>query len=157
MSAAKPTSAATPVSSTSTDSGDNQFSLSDHENKTHVTLSLVEGGPVRVNSSPGPALQYQGAEGTLSFSGEQVVTETTALGQMFTVTLNIVPDLRTLKFSLILPSVTNKAGSRKQSFQTIAVKAQVHTTLTGTLPPGANTSYEVIKMHGTAEKLAIAL
>jgi hypothetical protein len=153
MSAAKPSAA----TSTSTDSSDNQFKLSDHENKTNVTLSLIKGGPVTLDSSPGPTLQYRGIEGTLSFSGKQVVTETTALGQMFTVTLNIVPDLRTLKFSLILPSVTNKAGDRTQDFHTIAIKAQVHTTLTGTLPPGANTSYEVIKMHGTAEKLPVAL
>lgn len=150
-------SAATPVSSASTDSGDNQFKLSDHDSNTQVTLNLQKGGPLSPGSSPGPALQYQGVEGTHSFSGEQIVTETTALGKMFTVILNIVPDLRTLKFTLVLPPVINKTGAQKQHFQTIAIKSQVHTTLIGAPPPGANTSYEVMRMHGTAEKVEVAL
>ena len=137
---------------------DNQFKLSDHENETRVTLTLVAGGPIVQGAPPanGPVLQYEGAEGTLSFSGSQIVTENTALGAMYTVTLNIVPDLRTLSFTLVLPPVINKTDS-PQPFKTIAIKWERHTTLVGPPPTGAELSYSVIKMHGTAERVFIGL
>jgi hypothetical protein len=136
---------------------DNQFKLSDHENETRVTLTLEAGGPIVVGApAKGPVLQYEGPEGTLSFSGTQIVTENTALGAMYTVTLNIVPDLRTLSFTLVLPPVTNKTDS-PQPFKTIAVKWERHTTLVGPPPTGTELSYSVIKMHGTAERVFIGL
>lgn len=156
MSAATPSSPA-PAASASTQASDNQFKLSSHDGSTQVTLNLEQGGPLSPGSTPGPSIQYQGSEGSLSFSGEQIVTETTGLGKMFTVILNVVPDLRTLKFTLVLPSVTHKAGAEKQHFETIAIKAQVHTSLIGTPPAGANTSFEVMKMRGTAEAVPVAL
>ena len=95
-------------------------------------------------------------EGTLSFSGEQIVAETNALGKTFTVTLNIVPDLRTLLFTLVLPPVTHKAGERTQAFDTIAIKSERHTSLTGKpTNPGAATTYVVVKMHGTAATVEV--
>jgi len=95
-------------------------------------------------------------EGTLSFSGEQITAETNALGKTFTVTLNIVPDLRTLLFTLVLPPVTHKAGERTQAFDTIAIKSERHTSLTGQpTNPGAATTYVVVKMHGTAATVEV--
>ena len=136
---------------------DNQFKLSDHENETRVTLNLDAGGPIILGvPRQAPILQYEGPEGTLTFSGDQVVTQSTALGTLYTVTLNIVPDLRTLSFTLVLPPVINKTNS-PQPFKTIAVKWERHTTLVGPPPTGAELSYSVIKMHGTAERVAIPL
>ncbi|HMJ61384.1 MAG TPA: hypothetical protein VK493_06450, partial [Bryobacteraceae bacterium] len=60
----------TPVSSIVAPSTDNQFILSDYEKKTKVTLKLQKGGPlVQGSAAQGPTLQYEGVEGTLSFSG----------------------------------------------------------------------------------------
>jgi hypothetical protein len=146
----------TPVSKVA-ESGDNQFKLSDHEKKTHVTLNLQTHGPlVQGQTVQGPTLEYKGVEGTFSFSGEQIVTETSALGKMFTVTLNVVPDLRTLLFTLLLPSVTHKAGDSKQAFDTIAIKSERHTSIQGPpTKPGASTTYTCLKMHGTAAKVQV--
>jgi hypothetical protein len=153
MSAATPT----PVSSIVASSTDNQFTLSDHDKKTHVTLKLQKGGPlVQGSTAQGPTLQYQGVEGTFSFSGEQIVTDTNALGKTFTVTLNIVPDLRTLLFTLVLPPVTHMTGERTQAFDTIAIKSEHHTSLQGKpTNPGAATTYVVLKMHGTAASVEV--
>ena len=142
---------------TSSQPADNQFKLSDHENETRVTLNLDAGGPINLGAPrQAPILQYEGPEGTLTFSGDQVVTQSAALGTLYTVTLNIVPDLRTLSFTLVLPPVINKTNS-PQPFKTIAVKWERHTTLVGPPPTGAELSYSVIKMHGTAERVAIPL
>ena len=137
-------------------SGDNQFELSDHEKKTHVTLNLQIHGPlVKGSVAKAPTLEYRGVEGTFTFSGEQVTVETSELGKMYTVTLNIVPDLRTLLFTLVLPPVVHKSGEAKQAFDTIAIKSERHTSLTGTPNPGAATTYTCLKMHGTAAKVEV--
>jgi hypothetical protein len=153
MSAPTPTPAPSIVAS----SGDNQFKLSDHEKKTHVTLNLETHGPlVQGSTAQAPTLQYDGVEGTFSFSGEQVAVETSALGKMFTVTLNIVPDLRTLLFTLLLPSVTHQAGEPKQAFDTLAIKSERHSSIQGPpANPGAATTYTCLKMHGTAAKVQV--
>lgn len=147
----------TPVASIAATSGDNQFKLSDHDKKTHVTLNLQTHGPlVQGSTAQAPTLQYEGVEGTFTFSGEQVTVETSALGKMFTVTLNIVPDLRTLLFTLLLPPVIHKTGERKQAFDTIAIKSERHTSIQGPpTNPGAGTTYTSLKMHGTAAKVEV--
>lgn len=144
---------------TAVQGSDNQFKLSDYEKRTHVTLNLQKAGPLAPGTSAqGPVIEYKGAEGTLSFSGEQIITETTALGKMFTVTLNVVPDLRTLKFTLLLPDVIHKAGAATQAFETVAIKAEHHTSLSGAPNvTGANPTYTALKMHGTASKVQVPL
>src|SRR6185503_2297477 len=153
MSAPTTTPAATIVASP----GDNQFKLSDHEKKTHVTLNLQTHGPlVQGSTAQAPTLQYDGVEGTFTFSGQQVTVETSALGKMYTVTLNVVPDLRTLLFTLVLPPVIHKSGEAKQAFDTIAIKSERHTSIQGPpTTPGAATTYTCLKMHGTAAKVEV--
>jgi len=135
----------------------NQFTLQAHDSKTSVTLNLDRRGPlIQGSDTEAPSLDYQGVEGTLSFSGQQIVTETTTLGRMFTVTLNIVPDLRSLSFTLLLPLVTHAADTPAQAFETIAIKSEHHLSLGGSpTTAGSNTSYAVLKMHGTARKVAV--
>jgi hypothetical protein len=147
----------TPVASTTATSGDNQFKLSDHEKKTHVTLNLQAHGPlVQGATAQAPTLEYEGVEGTFTFSGQQVTVETSALGKMYTVTLNVVPDLRTLLFTLLLPPVTHKSGETKQAFDTIGIKSERHTSIQGKpTNPGAATTYTCLKLHGTAAKVQV--
>ncbi len=136
---------------------DNQFTLRAHDNKTSVTLDLDRRGPlVQGSDTQGLSIQYQGVEGTHSFSGQQIVTETTSLGKMFTVTLNIVPDLRSLSFTLLLPAVIHAPDTPAQAFETIAIKAEHHTSLQANpTTPGSNPSYTVMKMHGIAKKVEV--
>ncbi len=138
---------------------DNQFKLRSHEDNITVTLDLDKSGPLVQNiKSQGPSLQYEGTEGTFSFSGQQVVTETTSLGEMFTVTLNVVPDLRSLSFTLLLPAVIHKPNTPVQAFDTIAIKSERHMSFQA-IPTatGANPTYAVVKMHGTATKVEVPL
>ena len=150
-------STALSVSDIFSQDSDNEFKLSDHKSATHVTLSLDRRGPLVQGSNDNvPSLQYQGTEGTLSFSGSQVVTETTALGRMFTVTLNIVPDLRTLSFTVLVSTVAHSAGQASQAFDTIAIKSERHVSLQRTpTTAGAEMTYTVVKMSGTATKVEV--
>ena len=145
-----------PTAKLTISSGDNQFELSDHDKKTHVTLNLQTHGPlVKGSVAKAPTLEYRGVEGTFTFSGEQVTVETSELGKMYTVTLNVVPDLRTLLFTLVLPPVVHKSGEAKQAFDTIAIKSERHTSLTATPNPGAATTYTCLKMHGIAARVEV--
>ncbi len=156
---ADPTSAPTANLPTRTGFG-NEFLLHDTDKKTQIVYKLQQGGPIRQGATEsGPVLEYTGAEGSLTFQGTQVVQQQTALGTLLTVTLNIVPDLRTLAFSMLMPEVTT-AGTggvgSSQKFETVGIKAQHPTSLTGTLPPGGNPTYVTMKLHGTAKSVEIA-
>ena len=150
-------STASPVQSTFYQGSDNEFTLTDHGNDTQVTLNLERRGPfVQGANEQDPSMEYQGAEGTFSFSGPQIVTTTTTLGSMFSVTLNVVPDLRSLSFTLFVPTVVHGTGEPAQAFDTIAIKSQHHMSLQGTpTTAGADTTYSILKMHGIARKLAV--
>ena len=136
---------------------DNQFTLHDPSNHTQVTYLPHRGGPIIQGTTPGGAsLTYKGTEGSFNFTDDQITTETTAIGSLVTVTLNVVPDLRRLTFSVLMPSVTSGPIGSSKSFETLAIKATQHLTLIGPAPTGANPTYVEIKMHGTAKSVEIA-
>ncbi len=99
-------------------------------------------------------------EGSRSFEGAQILQQTTALGTLLTVTLNVVPDLRTLTFSMLMPQVTKASGTggpgSSQSSETIAIKAEHYTSLTGALSPGGNPTYATTKLLGIARSVEVA-
>ncbi len=130
---------------------DNHFALQDSQGKTEITYSLQKAGPLTPGINlDGPVLDYKGPEGTLTFSGSQVGTLPTPLGTMITVTLNVVPDLRTLTFSMLLPNVVHGTPGSAQSFETMGILAQHHTSLLGPPAQGGNPTYSVLKLHGQA-------
>lgn len=140
--------------------GDNRFELSDHEGRTKITLMMQHAGPLRQgeDQQPGPAMMYQGAEGSFSFSGSQVVVEKTVVGALYTVNLHQVPDQGTLRFSLLLPAVQHQTEGAAQSFHTIGIRSEAHTSLQGTPTEfGESPTYSVVKLHGVANKVEIAL
>lgn len=96
-----------------------------------------------------PQLQYAGPEGELSFSGEQIATQSSPFGTEVTVTLESIPDLRTLTATLLLPSF-NLDESNTATFDTLLVKTTSHTTIAGP-PTGPGQTYEALELHGTAE------
>ena len=94
-------------------------------------------------------LHYDGPEGELSFSGDEIESATTALGTEVTVTLDSVPDLHTITCTLLLPSL--RLGDDDQSsFDTLAIKTTHHMTIAGP-PEGAGESYELVELHGVAQ------
>jgi hypothetical protein len=95
-----------------------------------------------------PQLSYSGPEGDLSFSGSEIELMPTALGTEVTVTLESVPDLRTVALTLLLPAF--KLTDGEAAFDTLAITVTHHTTIAGP-PAGAGESYEAIGLHGVAQ------
>jgi hypothetical protein len=99
-----------------------------------------------------PQLSYSGPEGDLSFSGNEVESQPSALGTEVTVTLESVPDLHTLALTLLLPAFRLPAAG-EASFDTLAIKTTHHTTIAGP-PEGPAQSYEAVPLHGVAKAVA---
>ena len=99
-----------------------------------------------------PQLSYSGPEGNLNFSGSEIESQPTALGDEVTVTLESIPDLHTLTFTLLLPSF-QMPDDEDAAFATLAIKTTHHTTIAGP-PAGAGESYEAIALHGVAKSVA---
>src|SRR6185436_1798547 len=76
-----------------------------------------------------------GALGDHTFFGGEIATAETALGTEVTVTLESIPDLRTVTLTLVLPDIRMGDGE-ETSFETIAVITTIATTIAGP-PPGA--------------------
>ena len=98
-----------------------------------------------------PQLSYRGPEGDLSFSGSEIETQPSALGDEVTVTLETVPDLHTIALTLLLPSI-RLPRSGDADFETLAIKTTHRTTIAGPAT-GAAQSYEAIALHGVAKSV----
>jgi len=96
-----------------------------------------------------PLLHYTGPEGDLTFSGDQITSAPTALGTEVTVTLDSVPDLHVIGFTLLLPSFRMPEDG-ESPFDTLAIKTTAHTTIAGP-PEGPGESYESVELHGVAK------
>ncbi len=111
-------------------------------------------GTLQINYSPHARLEYQGSEGHFVYPGvspgrDMTVQEQSWLGQQVNVVLVSSVDGPSVTLTLLLPSM-NMAGQDVQDFDTIAIK----TTSSGVLPtPGAQLTYEVLSLHGTAQHL----
>ena len=96
-----------------------------------------------------PLFDYQGPEGDLNFSGNEIETLPSALGDEVTVTLDTVPDLHTITLTLLLPSF-KLPDDGDAEFETLAIKATNHTTIAGP-PTGPAQTYEALALHGVAK------
>lgn len=96
-------------------------------------------------------LHLNGPEGDLSFSGNEIETLPSALGDEVTVTLDTVPDLHTITLTLLLPSF-KLPDDGDAGFETLAIKTINHTTIAGP-PTGPAQSYEALAMHGVAKSV----
>src|SRR6266576_70062 len=112
-------------------------------------------GTVKINYYPHARLEYQGPEGHFLYPGtspgrETITTqEQSFLGQQIHVVLVPSSDGISVNLILLLPPM-NMAGQNEQHFDSIAIK----TTSSGMLlTTGAQLTYEVISLHGTAQHL----
>jgi len=94
---------------------------------------------------------YSREELHLHFAGEEIRTQTTELGTEVSVTVEEVPDLRTVTFTLLVPLVNLGQEALVVVFDTTAVETTNHTTIAG---PGAIVgpiqTYRVVRLNGTA-------
>ncbi len=112
-------------------------------------------GTLQITYYPYARLEYQGPEGQFVSPGvspgreNMTVQEQSWLGQQVNIALVASVDGPSVTLTLLLPPM-NMAGQHEQDFDTIAIK----TTSSGTLPNiGAQLTYEVISLHGTAQHL----
>jgi hypothetical protein len=125
----------------------NLFEFATHSGKTKITYYPFAPGPLVLGRTPGPSLQYDGPEGSLSFRDAQITQETTPLGQLLSVVLKPEADSGSLTFSLFLPPVA-MGGNNSQRFTTYGVKTR-HAGLAE--KPGAQMTYETECLNGDAE------
>ncbi len=95
-----------------------------------------------------PQLEYNGALGSRTLSGNEISTQQSELGTLVSVTLAPSLDATFTTLTILIPSV-NMGGQNEQSFKTLAIQA----THAGpdTFQIGARESYEVFHVHGTAK------
>ena len=125
------------------------------DNLTRANLFELSGESIQISIGSttllgGPGFSYRDQTTNQSFQGEEIQIIETALGQEFTVTLERIPDLRTVTFTLVLPNVTVLQQSRGTCIQTFGVKTTNATSIVGPLP-GPQKQYSVALLSGTAQ------
>jgi hypothetical protein len=124
---------------------------------TRANLFELRGGSIQVTYSStsvlgGPILSYRDPQRSLSFRGNDIASEETALGELITVTLEAIPDVRTVTFTLILPIVTVMRQSSGTQIRVPGVTTTDLTTRTITGPRlGPQKLYAVVNLRGTAQ------
>lgn len=98
----------------------------------------------------GGLLQYQGPEGQLSFTGDQIVCLASDIGTIVTVPLSLVSDTGSRKISVLVPTAYGVTPGNPVTFPTIAVK----TTGRGSVQsPGVGLTYDVLPLAGQASQV----
>jgi hypothetical protein len=96
-----------------------------------------------------PLLSYRDHYLQLNFEGEEIDIRDTQIGQLITVTLETIPDLRTVTFTLISPLVNVMRQSGGIRVSVPGIRTITHTPL---VPgPGAEKNYVIVKLEGTAQ------
>ena len=96
-----------------------------------------------------PLLSYRDHHLQLNFEGEEIDIRDTQIGQLITVTLETIPDLRTVTFTLILPLVNVMRQSGGIRVSVPGIRTITHTPL---VPgPGAEKNYAIVNLEGTAQ------
>ena len=125
------------------------------EGFTQANLFELSRGAIHVTYSTtsvigGPIFSYRDNKLSLSFRGEEIRIQDTEVGQVITVTLETIPDLRTVTFSLILPIVTVMPQSTGTCIRVPGITVTAPTTIAGP-PPGPQQLYSVVNLRGTAQ------
>lgn len=98
-----------------------------------------------------PLFVYRTDSGILRFSGDEIREETTSLGKLETVTIDSVPDLRTVTLTLIVPDVNLPTNRRQIPIKTIAISTTNATSIGGpALVKGPLQTYQTLELEGTA-------
>ena len=97
-----------------------------------------------------PLFNYRDAGINRLFSNAEIESVTTELGELLTVTLEQIPDLRIVTFTLILPVVNVLPGSAGTHIQVPGITTTTHTSIAGSVL-GAQKTYSAVNLHGTAQ------
>ena len=102
-----------------------------------------------------PRFTYRDGSHTVDRSGDEIRTlgvEIAGIGTLVTVDIEHVPDLRTVTFTLLLPTINLPQEAEASTFQTVGVLTTHHTTIGGPgLIAGQVQTYQVLSLCGTAQ------
>jgi hypothetical protein len=100
-----------------------------------------------------PLFSYRDGSNNRQFSGEEIRSVKTEIGELLTVTLEQILDLRTVTFTLILPVVNVMPGSSGLHIQLPGITTTTHTTIAGSVLGPAKT-YSHVNLKGSAQIVA---
>lgn len=95
-------------------------------------------------------LGYQDQHRKLEAVGDEIASQESDLGTLVSVQLEVIPDLHTLSFTLVVPAIN--LGGTQQPFETFGVRTTSRTSIGGPgVVTGALQHYEVLELSGTAQ------
>jgi hypothetical protein len=101
-----------------------------------------------------PQFSYRDSEHNVSRSGEDIRRLETEIGTLVTIDLAQIPDLQTIKVTLVLPTVNLPQPANVSDLQTIGILTTARTTIGGpNLVVGQIESYRTLYLRGTARKV----
>jgi hypothetical protein len=116
-------------------------------------------GPIHINYATSsitgtPRLTYQDAEVNLNFEGEQITRTQTPIGELVTVTLEIVVDAFSRTFTLIVPTIRLHHGGETE-FDTLGIETTDSSSafVGPSRAAGVLQTYRVHQLHGIAEQV----
>ena len=100
-----------------------------------------------------PLLNYEDSQRTLAFQGDEIRQSDSEIGHQITVTIEQMPDLRTVTFTLLLPDI-NLEGAETR-FRTVGITTITRTSIGGPdLVKGPIQTYFSRILWGTARQVA---
>ena len=133
---------------TNHDLGANQFTFAG--DRTNITYLTQMPGPIPVGTTGEGQLEYQGPEGDLVFSGNQITCLDSALGTLLTVVLKPKADVGGINITVLVPKAFGVTRENPVTFGTIAIK----TTSRGFInTPGVELTYDVLPLVGQAHQV----
>jgi hypothetical protein len=101
-----------------------------------------------------PQFSYRDSEHNVSRSGADIRTLETEIGMLVTIDLAQIPDLQTIKVTLVVPSVNLPQPANVSDLQTIAILTTSRTTIAGPqLIVGQIDTYRALYLRGTARRV----
>jgi hypothetical protein len=102
-----------------------------------------------------PQFSYRDSEHNVSKSGTDIRRLETEIGALVTIDLAQIPDLQTIKVTLVVPTVNLPQPANSSDLQTIAILTTSRTTIGGpNLIVGQIETYRTLYLRGTARKVA---
>jgi hypothetical protein len=123
----------------------------------HANYYQVHGGGLQITYSTAgldgkPHFGYHDAHQSLSFSGDQITTEPTAIGTLVTVRIRMTIDSGSTTFSLMVPS-TNLDLDSSVPITAIGITTNHKFSIIPALRHGQTELYSVTRLTGTASEV----
>jgi hypothetical protein len=97
-----------------------------------------------------PLFSYRDSSINRLFSDKEIHSVQTELGELLTVTLEQIPDLRLMTFTLILPVVNVLPNSVGTHIRVPGITTTTHTSIAGPIL-GPQKTYSLVNLQGTAQ------